>query len=71
MGVCKDLWVHSKNGHFRAPSFIYDHANTSGHHNNKDNVSIMGRESHKFTRTIKETIYIRVKDQSLNRNIGN
>ena len=35
-----------------------------------DNLSIVGRETHNITRTIKEAMYIRINDPSLNRNIG-
>ena len=35
-----------------------------------ENFSIMGREVHNITRTIKEAMYIRVNDQSPNRTIG-
>ena len=48
----------------RAPSPIYDPAKISGHHTNVDN-SIVGREVHNITRTIKEAMYIRVNDSSL------
>ena len=43
---------------------IYDHANTTGHHTRVDNFSTVGRESHNFTRTIKEDMYIKVNDPS-------
>ena len=45
--------------HLWVSSVIYDHGNTSGHHCSMD-----------ITRTIKEAMYIRVIDLSLNRNIG-
>ena len=57
-------------GHFRAPFPMYDDANTSGHHTSLENFSILGRESHNITRIIKEAMYIRVNDSSLNRNTG-
>ena len=55
--------------HFRAPSLIYDHANITCHHISVDSFSIVGRESHNLTRTIKEAMYTRVNDPSLNRNM--
>ena len=55
--------------HFRAPSTIYDHANTTGHHNSEYNFSTMGRESQNLGRTIKKVMYIKVNDPSLKRNI--
>ena len=56
--------------HLMATFPIYDHVYTSGHHTKLDNFSIVGRESHTIARTIKEAIYIRVNDVSLNRNNG-
>ena len=56
--------------HLKAPSTIYDHSNITGHTTAQDNFSIVGREDHKLMRLIKETIYIRVNNASLNRNIG-
>ena len=44
--------------------------NTSGHSVTIDNFSIVGREDQNILRTIKEALYIRVNNPSLNRNIG-
>ena len=56
--------------HLRTLSSIHGHANTTGHQNSMDNFTIMERESHNLPKAIKETIYIKINDQSLNRNIG-
>ena len=56
--------------HLKAPSPIYDHFNTTGDNVIIDNFSIVGREYQNFIRTIKEALYIRVNNPSLNRNIG-
>ena len=56
--------------HQMAPSPIYDHSIRSGHEINIDNFSIVGREDQNLTRTIKEALYIRVNNPSLNKNIG-
>ena len=56
--------------HLKAPSPIYDHSNISGHIVTIDNFSILGREDQNLMRTIKEALYIRVNNPSLNRNIG-
>ena len=56
--------------HMRAPSPIMDHQNTTGHEVSLDNFSIVGREDNSIARNIKEAIYIRANDPSLNRNIG-
>ena len=45
--------------HLRAPSPTYDHY-----------FSIVGREDQNLMKTIKEVLYIRVNNPSLNRNIG-
>ena len=56
--------------HKKPPSPIYDHCNISGHKVNIDNFTIVGREDQNLTRAIKEALFIRVNDPSLNRNIG-
>ena len=56
--------------HLKAPSPIYDHLNISDHAVTNDNFSILGREDQNLMRTIKEALYIRVNNPSLNRNIG-
>ena len=56
--------------HQQAPSPIYDHYNITGHKINLANFSIVGREDQNLMRTIKESLYIRVNNPSLNRNIG-
>ena len=56
--------------HQKAPSPIFDHCNTTGHNININNFTIVGREDQNLTRAIKEALFIRVNDPSLNRNIG-
>ena len=56
--------------HMRAPSPIHDHHNITGHELSLDNFSIVGRDDQSIARAIKVEILIRVKDPSLNRNIG-
>ena len=56
--------------HLKAPSPIFDHYNTTGHQVSIENFSIVGREEQNLMRAIKEAIYIRVNNPSLNRNIG-
>ena len=56
--------------HQMAPSPIFDHTNTTGHNINIENFSIVGREDQNLKRAIKEALFIRVKDPSLNRNVG-
>ena len=50
---------------------IYDHQNITGHDTTIDSFCIVGREDQNLIRAIKEAIYIRVSNPSLNRNIGN
>ena len=56
--------------HQKSPSPIYDHCKTSGHKVNINIFTIIGREDKNLTRAIKEALFIRVNDPSLNRNIG-
>ena len=56
--------------HQRTPSPIFDHCNTTSHNININNFTIVGREDQNLTRAIKEALFIRVNDPSLNRNIG-
>ena len=56
--------------HLKAPSPIYDHYNITGHETSIENFSIGGRKDQNLIRAIKEAIYIRVNNPSLNRNIG-
>ena len=56
--------------HLKAPSPIYDHLNISGHDVTIDNFTILGREDQNLPRTIKEVLYIRANNPSLNRNTG-
>ena len=48
----------------------YQHLNISGHSVTIDNFSILGREDQNLTRLIKEALYIRVNNPSLNKNVG-
>ena len=56
--------------HLKAPSLIFDHYYITGHNVTIENFSIVGRENQNLMRTIKEALYIRVNNPSLNRNIG-
>ena len=55
--------------HLKAPFPIYDHHNISGHDVTVDNFTILGREDRNLLRIIKEALYIRANNPSLNRNI--
>ena len=56
--------------HLKKPSSIHVHSIQTGHNTTPENFNIIGREDHDLARTIKESIYIRVKIPTLNRNIG-
>ena len=56
--------------HLKAPSPIFEHNNTTGHTTSVENFKIIGREGHGMARTIKDAIYIRVNNPTLNRNVG-
>ena len=53
--------------HQKAPSPIHDHHNITGHDITIQNFSIVVREDHGLVRAIKEAIYIRVNNPSLNK----
>ena len=56
--------------HQKAPSPIFDHYTTTGHDIKLENFSIVGKEDQNLKRAIKEAMYIRTNDPSLNRNVG-
>ena len=56
--------------HLKEPSPIHAHSLQTGHNSTPDNFNIIGREDQGLARTIKEAIYIRVNNPTLNRNIG-
>ena len=56
--------------HQKAPSPIFDHFNTTGHSISVEYFNIVGREEQNLKREIKEALYIRVNNPSLNRNVG-
>ena len=56
--------------HLKAPSPIHDHINISGHTVTIEDFSIFAREDQNLLRNIKEAIYIRANNPSLNRNVG-
>ena len=57
--------------HLKEPSPIHHHSINTGHPTTQHNFQIIGREGHGIARTIKEeSIYIRLNNPTLNRNIG-
>ena len=68
IGETSGTFGESYKEHLKEPSPIYGHSSQSGHRLNPDNFTITGREDHGLSRTIKESIYIRVNNPTLNRN---
>ena len=56
--------------HLKQPSHIHGHSQTMGHPIEDQNFNIIGREDWGKARTIKESIYIRVNNPTLDQNIG-
>ena len=56
--------------HLKAPFPIFDHHKTTGHQVSIEDLSIVGRGEQNLMRAIKEALYIRVNNPSLNINIG-
>ena len=56
--------------HLKGPSPIHTCIQYTGHSATADNFNIIGWEDRDLARTIMETIYIRVNNPSLNRNVG-
>ena len=56
--------------HLKQPSPIYVHSVQTRHNSSPDNFNIIGREDQGQARTLKEAIYIKVNNPTLNRNIG-
>ena len=55
--------------HLKTPSAIHHHSNQTGHPTSHNNFQIIGREGHNLARNIKEYIFIRFNNPTLN-NIG-
>ena len=56
--------------HLKEPSPIHTYSTKTGHSTTPDNFNIIGREDHGPARTIKERIFTRVNNPTLNRNEG-
>ena len=56
--------------HLKQPSPIHGHSQATGHPIDNNKFNIIGREDWGQARTIKESIYIRVNNPTLNHNIG-
>ena len=72
MNISDNPWEHMVKGKRNTSRPLSQYMKTTtGHLTNMHNYfSIIGREWHGFVRTMKESIYIRVNDPTLDRNIG-
>ena len=55
--------------HLKDPSPDHQHSNHTGHPTHHNNFKIIGREGNSLARNIKESIFIRVNNPTLNKNI--
>ena len=67
--TAKTLWERYKE-HLKQPSLIHVHIQQTGQNTTDTSFNIIGRGDQGLARTIKESIYIRVNNATLNRNIG-
>ena len=56
--------------HLKAPSPIHLHSTQTGHSTSHNNFQIIGREGYNLASYIKESIFIRINNPTLNNNIG-
>ena len=63
-------WGERYKEYLKQPSPIHVHILQTGHNTTSNNFSIIGREDRDQARTIREAIYIRVNNPTLNRNVG-
>ena len=56
--------------HLKEPSPVHNHSINTGHPSTLHNFQIIGSKEQGIARTIKESIYIRANNPTLNRNIG-
>ena len=75
---CDDEYIGETSGtfcerykeHLKPPSVIHQHRNQTGHPTSCNKFQIIGREGHNLARNIKESIFNRVNNPTLNNNIG-
>ena len=56
--------------YLKVPSPIYEHQSITGHSTSVEDFSILGSEDNHFTRSIKESIYIKINNPTLNKHFG-
>ena len=66
----KRMYQHRRAAGEGTSSAIYNHLHTSGHSFTDDNVEIICRESSWFERGVKEAIYVKSRNPSLNKQGG-
>ena len=70
IGELSRIFAERYTEHLKTPSPIFDHQNNTGYTTTVENFRIIGREGNNMARAIKEAIYIKVNNQTLNKNIG-
>ena len=70
IGESSIMFGERYNEHLKAPSPQFEYQSTTSNTSSVENFRIIGREGHNIARAIKEAIYIRVNNPTLNKNIG-
>ena len=70
IGVTSRTFGERYKEHLKVPSPIHHHSSQKGHPTNHNNFQIIGREGNNLARNIKESIFIRVNNPTVNNNIG-
>ena len=68
-GILQNIWRKVQRAP-EGPLPIHHHNNHTGHPTSQNNFQIIGRKGHGSARNIKESIFIRVNNPTLNRNVG-
>ena len=69
IGESSRAFGESYKDHLKAASPMFGHQINTCHTTSLENFKIIGREGHNIARAIKEAMYIRVNNPTLNRNI--
>ena len=70
IGETSRTFVQRFKGNLKDPFPIHHYGNNTGHSTSQNNFQIIQREGHGLARNIKESIFIRVNNPTLNRNTG-
>ena len=70
VGETSRTFVEKFKEHLKDSSPMHHHSSNTGHLTTQQNFQIIGREGHGLARNIKESIFIRANNPTLNKNIG-